>query len=478
MNEMYDNFLSATHEVLVESRLSRKRKYEEYSSSENIEAQILGKVLMELQEMKEQYEDGVLILNQLIPPIINLDQISESIDCLLKGLYNHSTLQIHLEEEICKMFSRNKVSTKEEKFEADGNYNSDHILFSTKDDTLETSPLNLEGIENVMEASPPHTLIYQDGKELCSLDQICADEDSESKDEKYKPTESKKELIISETEEYIKVEMEESSSKLDFKNNWQCALCRKKLKTKNSLDHHVKKHHTHSKYPHFHTNFSSENCESLFPSDCVLKSHMQRQDFGVEPFKCDQCFKEFLSRGGLKAHMRTHTGEKPFKCKECQKTFSHKGHLTDHQHVHSGQKPFQCEVCGMTFARMRSKVSHMSNHLQDKPFKCEICHKGFGIKRVLTKHMQTHTGEKPFQCDICNKCFVSNFVLKVHMRKHTGEKPYKCDQCFKMFTQSSSLADHMRTHTGEKPFKCDQCIKQFSTKSILRKHMLSHGRKL
>ena len=85
--------------------------------------------------------------------------------------------------------------------------------------------------------------------------------------------------------------MEEASSNLDSKNNFQCAICQKKLKSKNSLDHHMKKQHASREYPDFNTNISSETCDKLISTDCVLESHILREDFGEKSFKCDQCFK-------------------------------------------------------------------------------------------------------------------------------------------------------------------------------------------
>ncbi|KAK7912665.1 hypothetical protein WMY93_012876 [Mugilogobius chulae] len=112
--------------------------------------------------------------------------------------------------------------------------------------------------------------------------------------------------------------------------------------------------------------------------------------------QCPVCRKEV--KGGLKGHMRIHTGERPYSCSVCNKTFSLKFHLHLHIRTHTGEKPYSCSVCNKTF----SQLGH------------------------LNAHRRIHTGEKPFSCSFCNKEFTEARTLKCHMRVHTGEKPFSC----------------------------------------------------
>ncbi|XP_071060563.1 zinc finger protein 79-like isoform X1 [Pseudochaenichthys georgianus] len=230
-----------------------------------------------------------------------------------------------------------------------------------------------------------------------------------------------------------------------------------------------------------HTEHSADWKETREPvsgTNSLKKIHESvsdsRRSAVKKPFGCSVCTKSFSQSGGLKLHMRTHTGEKPYKCSVCKKAFSQSGSLKEHMRIHTEEKAYKCSVCEKAFSHNRSLKTHMRIHTGEEIYSCNICEKAFSHNRSLKEHMRIHTGEKPYRCSVCKKAFSQNTNSKRHMKIHTGEKPFSCLVCTKSFSQSGSLKKHMQIHTGEKPYRCSVCKKAFSRNRSLKEHMRVH----
>jgi DNA-directed RNA polymerase subunit RPC12/RpoP len=93
-----------------------------------------------------------------------------------------------------------------------------------------------------------------------------------------------------------------------------------------------------------------------------------RTHYGVKPFICDFCSKEFNDKGNLKTHLRIHTGERPYKCSLCCKAFKTEGQLREHFGSHYKEKPFQCPYCLKYFKRKGVVKNNIIIHYQDPLF--------------------------------------------------------------------------------------------------------------
>lgn len=51
--------------------------------------------------------------------------------------------------------------------------------------------------------------------------------------------------------------------------------------------------------------------------------------------RCDLCDKDFMCKGHLVSHRRSHSGERPHACPDCGKTFVEKGNMLRHLRKHA-----------------------------------------------------------------------------------------------------------------------------------------------
>ncbi|XP_044738945.1 zinc finger protein 184-like [Chrysoperla carnea] len=246
---------------------------------------------------------------------------------------------------------------------------------------------------------------------------------------------------------------------------FQCDKCNIKFETSENL-------HAH-KITHNEKSYLCNHCGKELSSLIGLKAHI-RTHTGEKPYKCNICEKSFSSDSVLIVHTRTHLGERPYKCTICEKSFSQIATLNRHKLIHTGDKPYKCDICDQSFRQIPHLKYHSLTHSGEKPCKCTVCEKKFTNSSVLTKHMRIHTGEKPYKCTTCDKTFRHLTSLYKHKSVHTDERPFTCNICNKSFKQKNHLKYHCQTHTGEKPYKCTICSKQFSLNGTLTVHMRIH----
>lgn len=224
-----------------------------------------------------------------------------------------------------------------------------------------------------------------------------------------------------------------------------------------------------SKEPEFKL-FTCQNCRTS-------SDEQDSEEAKTKPYKCDVCFKRFITRAKYNMHLRKHYYDRNFECVVCHKKFIRKINFQESREKSKTPPPtvkfklgiYGCNVCEKHFRSRSGLTNHLKVHINDTV--CSFCGKSFGSKEEIKRHLKSHRNYQ-FKCDECDVYFSSHLSLKEHKTIHTGEKPYTCDTCFKSFRVKRFLRDHLLIHQNNRPiYSCGICKKPFKNVSTLQAHM-------
>ena len=201
---------------------------------------------------------------------------------------------------------------------------------------------------------------------------------------------------------------------------FKCRFCPRAFAIKSTLNSHLKIHNESSRH------HACTVCFKQFDSIKTLKEHQKDHvvvnDINMEPLiltdqglvKTDHRFKSVYFPTRNEALQRKH------RCNSCTASFKKSSHLKQHVlSVHSRLKPFKCDVCDKNFVTRGSLNGHLRTHTMDQAFQCSICPMVFTTKGSARRHMSSsHKVERLYVCPICRKTFKTNVLCKKHMKIH------------------------------------------------------------
>lgn len=278
-----------------------------------------------------------------------------------------------------------------------------------------------------------------------------------------------------------------------------------------------------------HTRNRCRYCGKNFGSDSALQIHL-RSHTGERPFKCDQCFTSFTTKGNLKVHYQRHTQSYyPMEMDQMKQQSlalglnslgdDAIGNNQSHRR-HPYQLPFSTSHLNNILSRandnpMRSRYHNMnifekikkshedsplSNGNSEVSIKDNYESKSMDDDDLNIGAIKTSSsGSKTLSyANVLNEKIMSLYkkgslskkewenLIEITDSPETAKledladnsnsktDPNECPICNRILSCRSALRQHYRIHTGERPFRCRLCNRTFTTKGNLKTHISVH----
>ena len=188
-------------------------------------------------------------------------------------------------------------------------------------------------------------------------------------------------MNFSNREEYL-----DHRRKVHEKDVWNCEKCGKICKTNADWYRHCQQHEEKSNFCEkcgkaFFTTSElnthklihmpktikcpiDKNCETMFGSQKLLKSHIRYcHSRKKEKIKCEKCPKEYRCKTTLKIHIKAvHLGEKPYKCNQCDYECAWPATMREHKETIHENIMFKCEISGCT--KQMNRKANINKHMK------------------------------------------------------------------------------------------------------------------
>lgn len=242
-----------------------------------------------------------------------------------------------------------------------------------------------------------------------------------------------------------------------------------------------------------------ESCDKMLTdADFIHKIGNNLERENPSPFFCPECNMSFISKAGLKGHLRVHSKVTPFSCRTCKKGFWNKNFLRNHYrkcrfgHVPKRNSTQQMEVpvkAEIDFAlddsvlvfREGSKTTGtgvLQTSFSCKEDSADESHQNSDRNDDVQGSQSKEKKTVQYQCSECEKSFTDGLLLITHLEAHGREELDKkrntCTKCQQVCKSQGHLERHMKTHGSDEEISCPNCPAVFYTLSDFEIHKTSH----
>ncbi|XP_038221372.1 zinc finger protein 62-like [Zerene cesonia] len=199
--------------------------------------------------------------------------------------------------------------------------------------------------------------------------------------------------------------------------------------------------------------FKCDKCYKGFITHKTFKNHMLRHDPSRGDYVCDVCLSVWAEEKALRAHVIT-SHQRKYICKLCDHVSRSTNRAKEHNKWHNGYT-FDCKICGASFSKSTSQLTHIRlQHPTNNS--CDICGESFLGEYGLRMHKKRahlnvdgETNEDHTRaCDACGVNFKTDDAVKRHLAYSADGK---CVPALRSFASARSHATHVqRVHLGIK----------------------------
>ncbi|KAJ0169414.1 hypothetical protein K1T71_015001 [Dendrolimus kikuchii] len=228
-------------------------------------------------------------------------------------------------------------------------------------------------------------------------------------------------------------------------------------------------------YNYLSSYYKCEYCFKGFVTEGTYKNHMVRHDPSSGPMVCDICNTRWPDVRALKAHVLV-SHKRKYICRLCNNISRNLHKAKEHQNWHNGFK-FVCNVCGAIFNKSTTHLTHLrTQHPSQHDHTCDECGESFISEVGLSMHKKKAHRESKVALFQCGSCKVQ-FANKAAVNKHnafegscTDSKLKPCVKCGDHFDDDDSLRVHLKGHQKDDSLDCQFCNRSFSNERTFAVH--------